>query len=61
MLVKIASGLRKDQVQDLAPAVAHAMVADGRAVLAFPDQFPVAVEPAKPAPVKVKKGRNANN
>jgi hypothetical protein len=45
VLIKTTSGLRKDQVQDIAPAIARLMLADGRAVLAFPDQFPAASEP----------------
>jgi hypothetical protein len=61
MLVKHTSGMRKDQVQDLAPAVARIMLKDGRAVLAFPDQFPAAEEDLKqqpPAKKPEKKPRN---
>ena len=69
MLVKIAFGLRKDQVQDIPPATAKLMLDDGRATLAFPDQFPVSSAPVlvlaprgDDGPVKTsKKGRHAHD
>lgn len=72
MLVKINFGPRVGQVQDLAPAAARLMLDDGRATLAFPDQFPIAAVPAPelvpPAPrgddgppKSARRGRHANN
>jgi len=40
MLVRITFGVRKNTVQDLPLRVAEAMIADGRGVLVFPDQYP---------------------
>ena len=66
MLVRINSGMRSGQVQDLAPAAARAMLDDGRATLAFPDQFPASAPPPDPRgddgpPKPVRKARRANN
>ena len=63
MLIKINFGPRIGQVQDLAPAIAQLMLADGRAVLAFPDQFPSAPAPRGDdgPPKPVRKGRHAND
>jgi hypothetical protein len=40
MLIRINFGPRKGIVQDLPRQAAEAMIADGRGVLAVPDQYP---------------------
>lgn len=56
MLIRINFGPRKGTVQDLPRRPAEAMIADGRGVLAVPDQYPAqpvsvpkVVAEAKPA------------
>jgi hypothetical protein len=65
MRIKIQSGPRKGEIQDLQIAAARSMIADGRAVLAVPDQFPEGAFPGpqastEPAKAAVKKRAKAS-
>jgi hypothetical protein len=55
MRIKINFGPRLGEIQDLPIAAARSMIADGRAVLAIPDQYPPGTFPGPKAQKKTAK------